>query len=361
MDARAITRALQGTWHGGYGTARCPAHEDRSPSLSLRDGADGRLLLRCFAGCPFEAVRDALVNQGLLPARQPRKSTRRDGPRLPRRAAHPTAPTMPEAASVLRARGSTDAYPSTDAARAEDGAKNAARTARALALWSACRPVAGSLVETYLAARGLALPPGDALRFHPSLKHPSGGCWPAMVALVTRGLDGAPLAIHRTYLARDGSGKAPVSPAKMMLGPTAGGVVRLGEATERVFVGEGIETCLSVMRALGGSEGQTLGRAGPPSLEGASAPVWAALSTSGLASLLLPPSVRDVTLLADGDEPGERAAREAAARWMREGRRVRIARPLLGSDFNDLLRGAAGPGEDDGTGRTVAPAEEVRP
>jgi DNA primase len=44
-----------------------------------------------------------------------------------------------------------------------------------------------------------------------------------------------------------------------------------------------------------------------------------------------------VVLLADGDEPGERAAREAALRWIRDGRQVRIARPLQGMDFNAML------------------------
>jgi len=48
-----------------------------------------------------------------------------------------------------------------------------------------------------------------------------------MVALVTRGTDDAPLAIHRTFLARNGAGKAPVEPQKMMLGPCRGGAVRL--------------------------------------------------------------------------------------------------------------------------------------
>ncbi len=46
-------------------------------------------------------------------------------------------------------------------------------------------------------------------------------------------------------------------------------------------------------------------------------------------------------VLADGDEPGEAAARDAALRWMREGRRVRIARAPWGMDFNDMLRGRA--------------------
>ncbi|HZR76999.1 MAG TPA: toprim domain-containing protein [Bradyrhizobium sp.] len=64
---------------------------------------------------------------------------------------------------------------------------------------------------------------------------------------------------------------------------------------------------------------------------------WAALSTSGLRALELPHGVRDVIVLADGDDPGEAAAQDCARRWKREGRRVRIARPPQGTDFNDLL------------------------
>ena len=46
-------------------------------------------------------------------------------------------------------------------------------------------------------------------------------------------------------------------------------------------------------------------------------------------------------MLADGDDAGEAAALGAAMRWKREGRRVRIARPPQGFDFNDLLLGRA--------------------
>ena len=141
-----------------------------------------------------------------------------------------------------------------------------------------------------------------------------------MIALVTRGTDGAPLAIHRTYLARDGAFKAPVEPAKMMLGPCCGGAVRLGPITDRLMVAEGIETALSAMQATG-------------------QPAWAALSTSGLRTLELPVEARDIVVLADGDKPGEAAAHDAARRWKRGGRRVRIARPPRGFDFNDVLLG----------------------
>jgi hypothetical protein len=42
--------------------ARCPAHEDKSPSLSIRELPDGRTLLHCFAGC---AAEDILAAVGL--------------------------------------------------------------------------------------------------------------------------------------------------------------------------------------------------------------------------------------------------------------------------------------------------------
>ena len=74
-----------------------------------------------------------------------------------------------------------------------------------------------------------------------------------MVALVTRGVDDRPIGIHRTFLARDGSGKAPVEPAKMMLGPCRGGAVRLGAPSNFLMVGEGMETCLAAMQATGGT------------------------------------------------------------------------------------------------------------
>jgi hypothetical protein len=72
-----------------------------------------------------------------------------------------------------------------------------------------------------------------------------------MVALATNGIDDAPLAIHRTFLAHDGRGKAPVMPQRMMLGHCRGGAVRLAPFTDELMVGEGIETSLAAMQATG--------------------------------------------------------------------------------------------------------------
>lgn len=289
MTAEIIAKALSGRKAGSGWTAQCPAHDDRKPSLSLTDTRDGKVLVRCHAGCEQERVIAVLRGRGLWGDGRPHQS------------------------AWMQGRKPFEREPDSDEAK---------RTEKALAIWRAAKPSLETLVAAYLTSRGIRLPLSDALRFHPGLKHSSGGYWPAMVALVTHGGEGAPTAIHRTFLAINGGGKAPVDPQKMMLGPTRGGAVRLAEPGEVLMVGEGIETCLAAMQASGH-------------------PAWAALSTSGLRALDLPKAVRDVIVLADGDDAGEAAARDCGLRWKRQGRRVRIARPPQGMDFNDMLLGQA--------------------
>ena len=288
MTAESIARALGGRKAGLGWIARCSAHDDREPSLSIRE-ADGKVLVRCHAGCDQRDVIAALKKRGLWDGKATshiHQLSRRKVPECQPKQQHEESSTA------------------------------------ALAIWQSTISAVGTTVETYLSARGLDLSLPPSLRFHRGLKHPSGGFWPCMVALITRGADNAPTAIHRTFLARNGGGKAPVDPAKMMLGPCRGGAVRFSQPTDLLMVGEGIETCLAAMQATGN-------------------PAWAALSTSGLRALDLPESLREVIVLADGDDPGEAAARDCAMGWQREGRRVRIARPPRGQDFNDMLTGHA--------------------
>jgi hypothetical protein len=58
-------------------------------------------------------------------------------------------------------------------------------------------------------------------------------------------------------------------------------------------------------------------------------PGWAALSEGGIRTLVLPPEATHVIICADHDASGvgQRAAHDAAARWLAEGRRVRVAMP----------------------------------
>jgi hypothetical protein len=57
---RVLQRLDQPTGHGTQWQARCPAHDDRQPSLSISVGEDERVLLHCHAGCTLEAVCTAL-------------------------------------------------------------------------------------------------------------------------------------------------------------------------------------------------------------------------------------------------------------------------------------------------------------
>ena len=290
LTAEEIATALRGKKHGDGWSASCPAHDDKTPSLAIREAGD-TVLFRCHAGCSQEEVLRALRERGLWTT-----------------------------SSRLHSTNSEARTKRTTARVGDDGRK--ARARLALHLWESSQAAGSTIVETYLGHRSITCEIPRSIRFHPNLRHPSGRSWPAMVALVSRGVDGEPLAIHRTFLAWDGSGKAPVDPPKMMLGPCRGGVVRLGDVKHQLLVGEGIETCLAAMQATG-------------------IPAWAALSTSGLGNLELPDSIDDVVILADGDKAGERAALEAADRWQCQQRRVRIARPPQGFDFNDVLMGTA--------------------
>ncbi len=126
-------------------------------------------------------------------------------------------------------------------------------------------------------------------------------------------------AVHRTFLGPPGH-KAAVEPAKATLGSFAGGAIRLHPACAEMVVGEGVETTASAAAMLG-------------------LPGWAAVACGNLAAnMRLPELVRTVTIAADHDPPGQRAAAKAARRWRAEGRVVRIATPdRPGQDFNDLL------------------------
>ena len=57
----AVLPKLEGVRKAGSGwTARCPAHDDHTPSLSVSVGRDGRVLLKCFSGCPVESITAAM-------------------------------------------------------------------------------------------------------------------------------------------------------------------------------------------------------------------------------------------------------------------------------------------------------------
>jgi hypothetical protein len=115
MIAAGIAAALGGRRSGRWWSCRCPAHDDRSPSLSVRD-SDRGLIVRCWAGCDPRDVLAELRYRGLL--------------------GEPTE-DRPPAAPVVRA---------------DDSARNVEIARR---IWREAQDARGSPVARYLAARGL--------------------------------------------------------------------------------------------------------------------------------------------------------------------------------------------------------------
>src|SRR5260370_1713563 len=120
-------------------------------------------------------------------------------------------------------------------------------------------PIAGTIAETYLRTRGIAITPDlRPLRFHPRcfyrITDEATGkdryeVWPALLATVTD-LDGKVTGVHRTWLDPSGRDKAPLSSPRRALGDLLGHGVRFGTADDVMAAGEGLETVLSVRTIL---------------------------------------------------------------------------------------------------------------
>lgn len=291
-DAHSFTLDLGGKWMGRYGMVRCPVHDDRRPSLSVRNDDNGNLRFHCFTGCDYRDVRDAFRQRGLL-----------DGQGWPHRA--------DPAANVRRQREEAEVH-------------NARRRRQALDLWRRGQPITGTPAERYVRGRGITCALPDPIRYVKDCWHLSAKRLPALVAPIVTP-DGAITSVQRIYLSADGTGKARVDPNKAMLGQPAGGAVHLSDAPGPLVVAEGIETALSLLCGLTPQP----------------ASVWAALSTVGMKALRLPPKPGELVIALDADPPGWRAAEALARRAHDLGWRVSMLPPPDGFDWNDVLTGKA--------------------
>lgn len=273
-EGKAIVQALGGHWSGNGGLCRCPVHDDRSPSLSVRVGRT-RLLLHCFAGCEATQILEAL-----------------------------------QAGDLLRARAGA-----ADAAAFEPVPNDFAESA--LRLWSSARLTAGTPAERYLQRRGIPFS-SPALRFHP---HTPLGPKPATVfrpALIAAVRDEISLTgVHRTFL--DSCGRlADLPDPKLALGRFGSGAVRLFPAAPRLGLAEGLETALSAALLF-------------------DTPCWATLGTERFARIELPPVVRELVLFLDNDKGGHRAE-TLARRTFRAAVKIDVRTPRRdGYDWNDVL------------------------
>lgn len=263
-QGRSIVHQLGGKWSGQAGMCRCPAHDDRAPSLSVRLG-DTSLLFHCFAGCESVDVLRALRQQV-------------------------TAGTGIFSTDEPRTAGSADLRPIAEK------------------LWADSRPLTGSLAARYLQSRGLVSYSAQ-LRFHRRVQLGAKAMatyHPALIAAVRD--DVGLVAVHRTFLDRATACKAKIDSPKMLLGNPGRGAVRIGEATRALGLAEGIETALAAAAIH-------------------KIPVWAVLGNERFGMVSIPDRVEHLVILADNDAGGARAARLAQDGLAREGRVIDVRWP----------------------------------
>jgi hypothetical protein len=191
-------------------------------------------------------------------------------------------------------------------------------------IWSQCVPLAGTEGEAYLDRRACLRPPPDGdLRFHPRLFCPTTGTqMAALVGRVSTAAGNRFVGVHRVYL--NGTDKAV---AKLRLGRSDEPVcIRLwpDDAVEsHLAIAEGIETALSAA--------------------GLRTPIWSCIDAGQLAQFPVLRGIASITVFADADPVGERAALECATRWRAAGREVLAVAPAqAGADFNDRAREVPG-------------------
>lgn len=275
LAGKTIVHRLGGHWTNGRGMCRCPAHPDKTPSLSVRTGVS-TLLFKCFAGCTITEILQALRRERLQ------------------------TPFGAVADAAMQR-------------QPQHGTRVAAR------LWKEARPINSTPARRYLQRRGITLV-SPALRYHPATPLGAGGAvrfLPALIAAVTQ--DDVFCGIQRNFLQPNGR-PALFKKSKRSLGSLGQGAVELASATHVLGLAEGIENAFSASILLG-------------------IPVWASLGAERFDKVAIPAHVTCLVLLADNDAAGRRAVARARAKFGIPGRNVVILWPPAGmGDWNDTLR-----------------------
>lgn len=279
--AKQLCEELGGYWSGSKGMARCPAHDDRTPSLGVTLGRRA-ILFHCFAGCSQDQVLTALAARGVSPG------------------------------SFFA--GKVEVEPGANVGKP-------AHHAFAERIWREATPIDGTPAKAYLRARGIRAV-SRALRFHPRTPlGPKGNTQylPALIAAVT--MDHGLVGIHRTFLNPLRPAVPPFANPKRALGSLASGAVRLFEPIDgRLGLAEGIETALAA-KAL------------------TQIPCWASLGNERFGLVSIPESVRELHLFVDHDAGGDLAEERARSAYACEYRTIVTRRPRgPGQDWNDALQ-----------------------
>jgi Toprim domain len=326
VTAAALARALEERgirlkrYQPGEHRAPCPEcnRGKRDDALAVRIEGDGSATWICHRCDWRDAVSDR--EQANAGADRPR-----------RKQPQPQPDPLPTAVrDALRRYGQADWRPP---ALPDPNTKFAKTT------WAEAFGLIGTAAEAYLRRRGLwprdpdstvvDFYPWAKLRFHPRCRLPEDlqqdlrrAAMPALIVAINDPI-GNLVAVQRIYLTEDGH-KAPVPKPKRTLGPVKGGAARLADwrTTDTLALTEGIEDALAYMQLTG-------------------SPTCAACGAGMVAGMILPLAIRNVVIVADADEPGMKAAKEAYTAFTNQGRDVRVIRPIGAKDAAELAERAA--------------------
>lgn len=321
MNISEIAKQLNAKKSGVGWMACCPAHKDDHPSLWFSDTQTpknplGKLRFQCKKGCDYREIRSALGIIGgaeLTPEQRAKRIN--------------AEPVVEDTLGLM------------------------VRKRKIKRLWDKSIPIVeGSPVWNYLRNIRKVLKPSTqipaVMREIPDLGYYESQnddfvCVGRFPAIITRldDINGNMVTIHRTYLALDGSGKAPVEKAKKLMqspvdGCTDGAAIKLFRPvsfvesisdleSKRVILGlsEGIESALAAYTLTG-------------------IPTWAAWSASGLVKVDLPPEVTDLILFGDNDPAGRKAINDLLERLKEESPTIRVVIKLPqtpGADWADEI------------------------
>jgi len=275
--AKETVKRLGGKWHGGYGKARCPAHDDRSPSLSVTPG-DKAVLFKCFAGCSQEQIIDALKRGNY--------SVQIDRPGEP-----------------------------------TDGRKDLSRLCRDL--WAKALPLAGTPAQKYLDLRRIGH--STIGKFEPAALTYENDKRIRLPALYLPVHDnGRIVALDRVFLDPDGQKARALDEPKRTLADPRGGAVKIGKIrNDHLNLAEGFEDAESVIAMF--------------NLPGC----WSVGGVEFYARLKIPDHVRSITIYTQHGQGAAQGIEKGRVNLIgSQIRLLDIVPPPPGGDWNDAWRKA---------------------
>lgn len=208
-ELKDLVAKLGGSWSGSSAMCKCPAHNDSTPSLSIRQGDRG-ILVTCHAGCdPVDILRE-LARIAKLP----------------------------------------------DFKHANIEPEKPRKGQPHLAIWREAKPIAGTIAERYIRETRNIWAPLHDVRYHPRCplgKSPNATFSPALIIAMRR--DGQIEAIQRIFLNETTADYT----EKVVLGISIGAAWTNGDPATVVGIAEGFETAAAYSSLTGIQAWSTMG------------------------------------------------------------------------------------------------------